>query len=321
MEPLSSRLIKEWLLADDDDQEAVQHTHNLVSYLSIRLFDDYEPTQFEPFADRLDKWLANVFTDRDRKTLFLLLNHLFFIGRRGFESLCRAAFNGPIARWIIDELDLDFADVLSGHSAWDQAIKETWFCPVTDSMRINAFLKVNRIHGHSYRPDWRSLAQFTDDAKLRDYIAKQSIKRIALLEDFVGSGIQMEPPVEFAAKIDPSLEILCCPFVICPDGVDKGAELMAKHENLTISPIISLTSDMFIRFNPQMNENPFFRLVRSLIANVSSRMTIPSGEQTHGFADTGALVVLYSNCPDNTLPIIHDQTDAWAPLFPRIRRD
>ena len=40
-----------------------------------------------------------------------------------------------------------------------------------------------------------------------------------------------------------------------------------------------------------------------------------------GFRNTGANVVLFSNCPNNTLAIMHyDGSDSWEPLFPRNSR-
>jgi hypothetical protein len=39
-----------------------------------------------------------------------------------------------------------------------------------------------------------------------------------------------------------------------------------------------------------------------------------------GCFDTGAVVVLYSNTPANTLPLIQHQSNTWVPLFPRSAR-
>jgi hypothetical protein len=41
-----------------------------------------------------------------------------------------------------------------------------------------------------------------------------------------------------------------------------------------------------------------------------------------GFMETGSSFVSYSNCPNNTLPMVHHQpvTGGWKPLFPRSAR-
>jgi hypothetical protein len=39
-----------------------------------------------------------------------------------------------------------------------------------------------------------------------------------------------------------------------------------------------------------------------------------------GFRDTGSLVVMFSNTPANTLPVIQHESATWTPLFPRTAR-
>lgn len=314
---LSDQLVRNWALADDGND--IADVGGRVTYLSKKLFDDYEPSQFQRFKERLDTWLGNVSDDEERKTLYRLAGSIFFVGRMEFESLCRAAFHGPIIRWIIDGLRLAFDDP-DACAKLERAVNETWFCPVTDSMRINAFLKVNQLDGKQLRPEWRSLARFGDAEKIRSFIEKASIKRIVLLEDFVGSGTQIEPAVRYAAELLPDMPIICCPLIICPDGIEVGERLSGEHQNLTFEPIFRLQPDQLIKYERIEDEPQLFTETRALIAREAHRMTVKTGPETHGFAATGALVVLYSNCPNNTLPVIHDATDRWYPLFPRIRR-
>lgn len=317
---LANTLISNWLLADDDETDLIEATHNLVSYLSVHLFQDYEPCQFELFADRLDLWLENVSKDQERKVLYLALGLLFFVGRREFESLCRAAYHGPITRWLLDSAKIEFEDSDAARK-WQTAVDETWFCPITDSMRINAFLKVNKLDGKQLRPDWRSLANFADVAKIKAYITAAGIKRIVLLEDFVGTGVQMSKALKFAAELDPAIDVLGCPLIICPEGLEKGAKLAAGYKNLAFSQVMSIPPSAFLKFLPQADENKLFQALRELIKDTAKRLSAKAPEcETHGFLGSGATVVLYSNCPDNTLPIIHEKSDTWQPLFPRIRR-
>ena len=317
MNSLSDELVRQSALADDDND--IAEVGGRIVYLSRKLFDDYEPSQFQRFKERLDKWLGNVEDEDERKTLYRLAGSIFFVGRMEFESLCRAAFHGPIIRWIIDSLQIAFDDP-NACAALEGAVNETWFCPVTDSMRINAFLKVNQLDGKQLRPEWRSLARFGDASKIKKFIQNNSIKRIVLLEDFVGTGTQIKPAITYAAEMLPDIAIICCPLLICPDGIAVGEALAKKYPNLTFEPIFKLQADQFIKYEPTADEPRLYGDIRALIANLSNRMTVQAGRDTHGFGGTGALVVLYSNCPNNTLPVIHDATENWYPLFPRIRR-
>lgn len=320
MQRLTNRLVEQWLLEETPETADLEEVQKLTAYLSEKLYEDYEPCQFERFDDRLDSWLSNLDDDADRKTLYLLLKQIFFVGRREFESLCRAAFHGPITRWLLDcaGIALDDPDIVAKFRA---ATDETWFCPITDSMRINAFFKVTGVNGRDLQPDWRSLRKFGDAAKIRDFFDRESVKRLVLLEDFVGTGTQMSKAIEFAAALDPEMQILVCPLIICPEGLDKAATLLNGRHNLQFGPVLSLPASMFVKSKARTTDQASYLAVRDLIERTAARLSAKTGQHTtHGFEDSGATIVLYSNCPDNTLPIIHETADDWRPLFPRIQR-
>ena len=74
-----------------------------INSLEKWLYKSYEPDKFSDgdFQQRLIKWLDNVASEADKKTLFSLLPNLFYIGPVEFEELYRCAYDGPIARWLI----------------------------------------------------------------------------------------------------------------------------------------------------------------------------------------------------------------------------
>ena len=203
-------------------------------------------------------------------------------------------------------------------------MEDTWFCPVTDSMRINAFLKANGLLGKTHRPDWHSLKRLGDPGKIRQFLTDKQIQRIVLLEDFVGTGTQLQSIVPFAATILPDIDILVVPLIVCDPGDQVGHRLANKYENISYDPVVVIPSEFLIRPDAQPGEPASFEAIRRLITQVSSRLHRPAPDpesrRYHGYKGTGAVVVLYSNCPDNSLPIIHDDTRNWDALFPRVRR-
>lgn len=317
------KLLQEWALCDPDTDADVFIDQSAIEYLARTVFDDYEPSQFVQFDERLDRWLHNVADDQDRQTLFRLLSYLFFVGRSEFESLYRAAYNGPVRRWLVEQLKFDIADP-AAMSLLDAGVAETWFCPITDSMRINSFLKVNNLTGKTHRPDWRSLREFGDTDKIRHFMATNQIRRVVLLEDFVGTGTQMRSAVAFAASISSNVAILALPLVSCPVADQVGRCLETAHTNVSYTSVTAVAPEMLIKADPQPNESPFFRNVRELIGRVSGRLNDPAADPAsqryHGYKGTGAVFAMYSNCPDNSLPIICDETTDWQALFPRIER-
>ena len=318
-----SHLLRHWALRDWDSQDEDFLDHTAIQYLGRMAFDDYEPAQYERFDQRLDRWIHNVSEENDQQTLFLLLNHLFFIGRPEFESLCRAAYNGNVLRWLVDQLDVDFNDPCA-MGALDDGFATTWFCPITDSMRINSFLKANGLTGHSHRPDWRSLRKFADPGKILRYVADNGIQRIVLLEDFVGSGTQIRSAITFAATISDEIPFLVLPLVICPVGHQVGCDLAERHANVSYDAVLQISCTSLIKPDASPNEPPLFDTVRDLILRVRERLQNPApdvdSQRYHGYKGTGAVIAMYSNCPNNSLPIIHDETAQWRPLFPRIGR-
>ena len=97
-------------------------------------------------------------------------------------------------------------------------------------------------------------------------------------------------------------------------GVRQDFELIGEqvHEVNKLTVIASESYEAFAK--GQGTE-----LERFLCAQ-KSRLGAKSDKQMFGFEETGAKVVMFSNCPNNTLPIFHAETSSWTPLFPRVNR-
>lgn len=310
-------VIQPWLDTDDDGHVAELMAQ--VEWLGQKLYQDYEPYDYESFDERVGAWLEQVADQADRQSLFNLLYHVFFVGRREFEALCRAAFDGATMRWLVDQTKAridspELPDLLKAE------LKKTWFCPVTDSMRINAFLKVNQLEGQSQRPDWRSLGKFADVEKVKAYMDSVDLQRIVLLEDFVGSGTQIKAAVEFAAFVSQDIPVLVAPLICCPKGVEVGAKLAADLSNVTFAPVLEIERALLLEEAPKDGEPSVFGEIRSLTSRVRDRFDPANVREPFGFKGTGALIVMYSNCPNNTIALLHNESAAWKALFPRIQR-
>jgi len=301
----------------DDASPLQEGSASLLHFLSAKVFFDYEPSQFEPFEARLIKWLNNVDTDLDKQRLLSLLLDVFFVGRKEFEALYRSAYRIVIFRWLLAVHNLNpFEQNLEEkvHELSNQA----WICPITDSLRINSFLKVNGLNSRDKRPDWRSMAEFGDPDKMRAYASAENITDIILLEDFVGSGTQAISSIEFAAKEFPGHNILLCPLIICPDGDRKIRDAIKTYSNVYFNPVLSLPEGSMhsyenFKSGTGTSDDAF-------MVSLNSKLGFKKDKSAFGFKQTGAKVVMYSNCPNNTLPIFHRESTSWAPLFPRVER-
>jgi hypothetical protein len=313
-----------------------------INSLEKWLYKSYEPDKFGDgdFQQRLVKWLDNVATDADKKTLFRLLPYLFYVGPVEFEELYRCAYQGPIARWLVSAENIDIC-APDAQFKLAEAAKKTWFCPVSDSFRINAFFHINNLAaGASLRPDWRSMHELGDMYKLNAYCEKEGIARLVLLEDFVGGGSQAIEAVRFAATHIRNLQVLFVPLIICPDGAERlritEIDLCARRiDSLKYEAVMELPEKAFftstqspLKQNTQ-HTNDLRLLIDSTYPQVSGGvLPSPNKKPYHPFGfphdkPTGGMVVMYSNTPDNTLPIVHwrPKSKTWNPIFPRHSRD
>lgn len=304
-----------------------------VEYLAEKRFSEYHPTSGPPhkeFVLRLRDWLDSAADEGDQQTLLRLVPQMFFIGSREFRSLYRGALNGPITRWLIDELALDFSSRNFHDDLWN-AIKHTWFCGITDSMQIAEFHHVNNIEGADLRPDWRTLARFAEPQRIKAYMDTNRLQRIVLLEDFVGTGNQMTTSVNFASTLPGSPPILVLPLITAPAGVVVGSAFSSSFPNITFSTTLELLPEAFVSEIPDPNETELFSMVRELIVRLYPVLTgrknrnddkKPYGPYGYNLKSPrqGALIVMYTNCPDNTLPLIHYSSQNWSALFPRSAR-
>ena len=304
-----------------------QGVNQHVEHLAEELYCNYEPTKgpFPDFWQRFEEWLQNDDDEIKQQTLFRLMPSLFFIGPSELDDLYRVAFNCNITSWLIDQLSLTLDDAAL-FSKVSESLSRTWFCPLTDSMRINAFYHLNHISGRNHRPDWLSLSMLADPGKMDEFLKRKNIERIVLLEDFVGNGSQIEPAINFAGSLGSRLPTLVVPLVICPSGVDASKVWESSFTNLRVSPVLKLRNIDFLTKSPQADEPADHSDFRQLA--VDSLPKLLAGRTTaeakiygpFGFDDTGGLVILATNCPDNTLPLVHHASTTWKPLFPRASR-
>jgi hypothetical protein len=314
---------------DQSDGSKFNEINQQILHLEKRLFCDYEPNlgPKSNFISRLNLWLDNLKDETEQKILFELVPNLFYVGREEFNVLYREAYHTIYARWVIESAKIDIYDS-NVKVALNTAVKETWFCPLTDSLRINQFYHINDIPGkYDYRPDWRSLTKFGDDNKIKAYVEENKIKRIVLLEDFIGNGSQVSKAVKLAIRLFPEMPLLVVPLIICPKGVLSAKELTDANPNVTINPVISMSEFNFINEEIKGNNTQIcldtYALAHKSYPQVSDSDVIDDDVDPYGpfgWRNTGALIVMYSNTPNNTLPLVHNKSSKWFPLFLRHKR-
>lgn len=357
--------VKQWDLSNTDDRVDAfgrfdSATGRFESILNrLEWFGKNEWNRYLPaengdrstqYMVRLAEWIGNVETDEERQLLLEYALHVAFFSHEDLCALYRTAFSGVITRWVIEQEKLSFDDTDFQTRLAEELHQRTWYCPVTDSMDINEFYHANHIVGVAHRPGYALLKMLDepmdgDNANaptrlmknLEKYIgdpnprsAAPPLKRLVLLEDFVGTGTQSADALKWAAK-NLGLPILFVPLVICAPGVKKLADIAEEYAaNARVSPLLKLDERDLLGSNridvPGIpNAELIEKLARDTFHQVAGGQHTNENIAPHtafGFKETGASFVSYSNTPNNTIPLIHHRpkSGGWRPLFPRSAR-
>lgn len=343
------KLLSDWQdqLSDKGVSVHLNRILENLRFLERVKFTPYVPTLYSQqpaaFAERLYRWLTNPgLTSAQQRDLFEFAHHIAFFSFDDFATMFQSAFSGPISRWCMSQagLRLDQPD-------WQTRLHEerydrTWFCPVTDSLLISVFHHVNGIEGKNRKPAFRELMHFGDENadieknKIHQHIRAQNYKRIVLLEDFVGTGGQSYKTVEWAVRTL-RLAVLFCPMIIAPEAAARYralketlAQERAANPNLPdfdFMPVFELSADCFVQSADTTPDSLFARIC-VLAEEIHIRLSESQQqckEDALGYwkansPQKGATVVMFSNTPNNSLPLIHHSAESWSPLFPRVAR-
>ncbi|PTB97335.1 hypothetical protein C9994_03370 [Marivirga lumbricoides] len=323
--------VNEWAIASGD--HSFRDINAQLNFFASELFHDYQPTQSlaSNFKSRLENWLSNLTNDEDRKTLFKILPHIFYVGSKEFNNLFRVAYNEIIAKWLIDVNNIRFDNIQVAKTQIDDSLKQCWICPITDSFNVNSFFKINNIPSNGWnewRPQWYTIDRGNDLWKTyHKYIVTHGIRKLILLEDFIGSGSQVEGVVDFVLDKGLDLDVLLVPLINCPTGHQRFSDLEIKYDRLTYQAVLKPSSNCFVT-QLKTDEEPIdFDQFRDLITR--SYLQVSNGLKPgfekpyspYGYRETGGLIVMFSNTPDNTIPSIHWNSDTWNPIFPRHSRN
>lgn len=298
---------------------------------------DYESR----YMERLASWIGNVSSESDQQLLLKYALHITFFSHGDFTALYRTALNRIVATWVAEEAKATLS--ASGPGAFSELVateieKHTWFCPVTDSLDINEFYKVNHLKGIGHRPSFATLRLLAeggaepDPAISRNIAAymenpggcpakpKPPLKRIVLLEDIVGSGTQCIAAVTWAVKTL-GKPVLFVPLILCPNG--RGSLMQAMNDSggrLVVKPVVELQAADVVGPRRQAGWQ-IAPAVEDFAVRVSAQAS--PGLQPFGYRNTGCSLATFANTPDNTLPLVHNRpaSGSWTPLFPRVYRD
>jgi hypothetical protein len=342
--------VRKWDSQNTGSAEADSHFETILNQLYYhaarewRVFLPAEHPDFNSsYMDRLASWIGNLSDEADQKSLLEYSLYISFFSHDDFIALYCTAMEREIKGWVASQIGASLEP-----NGWhklnlkvnEEIHRHTWFCPVTDSMDINEFYKVNHLKGVGHRPGFATLQMLAEKAAVPDsllvtniihYMENPSLNpkrplpklhRLVLLEDIVGSGAQCIEAVKWAVA-NIAKPILFVPLILCPNGADalQGEAKLSKGR-LSVQPIISIRrGDLLGPERKGYQGWPITETIENLANRCAHRAS--SDMETFGYKNTGCSVATFSNTPNNTLPLVHNKprNGAWSPLFPRVYRD
>ena len=298
--------------------------YDYAEYLGRTLYSDYErdyAPNVQPFLSRLEDWILGAPSDDHKRALFELLFHIRFVARQEIHCLYQSAYRGNVIRWLMSSdgipISKDFrADIIG-------PLSRLWIGSGSDSFHLDTFFHITGARSKSERrPAFLDLAEFPNPSAVALHMSKYGMDRVGIFEDFVGTGTQIRPAIEFILSLPNTPEVLVCPIFSTTVALDRLADLIA-NPLVTYDPVVLLAGRSLLPETKPDAEPPEYMAFRHCVEQLHDLVAHPDPDamNPYGFGRLGVLLVQFGNSPDNSPPLIWNDSDKWQSLFPRKRRE
>jgi len=313
-------------------------------FLAQRKYDRYDLfSPGETFLSRLTYWLEN-FDAQDRQIAMTIVNSLKFISQYEMKELAVATFENirsflrktvlglPTSNWSV------YLD--SREKKVEHELSKSIFVACADDVlfdylrryamqQVDVFEKDNFIEYYKIEESCRG--------DLPEY------KRLFLIDQLSASGttaIRKEDS-EWKGKLPTFFEIwkddlkncdiYYCPFIqamVSREHLKEQLPLWQKELNVNFSISVIPTCEVFVSpclssdggatIDEDLSAAKLCRNEKYFSKFVDDRHIRRGGPAYYGFGKAGLTLILQSNCPNNTIPLLWHSFNDWYPLFPRV---
>lgn len=302
----------------------VNMIEEILFHADIRFYEYVQYREEGEFPVRLKKWLDNVPTDREKKTLLSIVPFILFIDRKQMLALCQDAFKRIIVPWISEGF-INRQDMLSADYEIKvrMLIKEYSLYSITESFNFPDFINVNNLSGLK-KP--RILGEDNSRIRMSPPQFDEKIRGLIVLEDFVGTGDQSKRVLDEVRSIIPKgWRIIFIPLIM----MEKGLKLFltknsTQSSSIETRPVLIIPESDCIKTQQVQKEPREFKTMRALIKSTQNKVLEPLDKlddppnNPFGYRGSGTLIVTCHNTPNNTIPLIHHRSPEWSPLFRRV---
>lgn len=267
-------------------------------------------------SDELRAWLQQVPSLKEQRLLFDLLKRLRVFNDARIREMLEQSFSflQPLPEFVIRKRSDRRRNIVVTYV--DGEGKSGPSC-------ASIFAEANMIAGDCIFPP----GEF--ERRIRRHLAAGGVvDAIVIVDDLVGTGRSLSANVERFLQsnsevIGKSVPVRIISLVATREGQKTLLSGLQKlpHDNIDFRPCEILEERDFAFPEDRagwMSVDDFDR-AKSLCQNIGRRIY---KQNPLGFGSMGMLVVFPTNCPNNSLPLLHSPsragTEQWKPLFPRV---
>lgn len=312
--------------------------------LAQRKYDRYDLySRGETFLSRLMSWLEN-FKQKDRQVAMEIVHSLKFISQYEMKELAVATFetiwttlqqnapNLPTENWdiYIESIEQVMNDELS----------KSIFIACADDILFDYLRRYGMQHVEVFNKD-----NFVEYYKIgkESRVDLPEYKRVFLIDQLSGSGVtairkedsgwkgKLPTFYEIWKNDIKNCEIYYCPYlqsIVSEQHLESHIPRWLNEKNIKmpvsvlptckvyVSPCLS--SDNGISIDENLPVAKLCRDKKYFSKFIDDRHIRKGGPAHYGFGRAGLTMILQSNCPNNTIPLIWHSYNDWFPLFPRV---
>jgi len=327
-----------------------------IIFLDKVFYSKYEPNKSQSFMDVFLRWMdqfngtisglgKDSTLSQESRYALILSRKMIFFNRYQMISLLEEVgdkIRGELVSLACLLKGIPYVDLAYGYEPVLEQLQSSLFVPLSDSSHFMEFRHhclPEGTYSDMVLSNLDILLFAIEQGAVAEIKSKYTTKRnLFIIEDFSGSGTTATKIKKVIANYD-FTNIYFCPFIITETARRKLDELrdfasdLGKHFNVIFglylgdeySVAANITSTIWsdderlaLRVISEKYFKSHFHVNGYLYSDFHN--TTPTRPCYYGFKDCGLAICFYSNCPNNSLPIIWSDDEGWKPLFKRYEK-
>jgi hypothetical protein len=295
-------------------------------------------------CEKIDYWLENFNLDDEKNMALYLLSEFMYFGDVQMKVLLRTLYRDLFRYPIIKKIRLENANTLNHEfieKEYNAILKNTRFMGIGNPAESGAHLL------YFFRQENKLSKKYFINSYEIDDIENKEVNRIVFLDDFCGSGNQVQTDkalssfIEYLREAKSGIELYYLMLVgtslgiknVTDTGMFQNVTSVIKLDNSfkcfdtnsryfnNITPYFFSKEDakiFSIKYGKELMKDYWLKYGLEDVTKIDSLST----KSALGFGDCQLLLGFNHNTPNNTLPIIwYDEEDYnWTPIFKRYNK-